>query len=49
MFAKGVLLSGTETNAHAIRIEPPLTITYDHIDTGLEKLEESLAAVAARA
>ena len=47
MFGRGVLLSGTETNAHAIRIEPPLTITYDHIDRGLECLEESLATVAA--
>ncbi len=46
MFGKGVLLSGTETNAHAIRIEPPLTISYENIDIGLEKLDESLAKVA---
>ena len=48
MFGRGVLLSGTETNARCIRIEPPLTITQEHIDIGLEKLDESLAAVAAR-
>ena len=49
MFGRGVLLSGTETNARCIRIEPPLTITYEHIDAGLAALEESLAAVAAKA
>lgn len=49
MFARGILLSGTETNAHAIRIEPPLTISYEHIDIGLEALEESLSAVEAKA
>lgn len=48
MFGRGVLLSGTETNAHAIRIEPPLTISYEHIDEGLAKLDESLAAVMNR-
>lgn len=45
MFEKGVLLSGTETNAHAIRIEPPLTISYESIDRGLELLDESLSIV----
>lgn len=48
MFGRGVLLSGTETNAHAIRIEPPLTISYENIDKGLAILDESLAVVAAR-
>lgn len=49
MFSRGVLLSGTETNAHAIRIEPPLNISYENIDEGLKKLDESLSVVAARA
>jgi putrescine aminotransferase len=49
MFARGVLLSGTETNAHAIRIEPPLTISYEHIEAGLKALEESLSVVEAKA
>lgn len=48
MFSQGVLLSGTETNAHVIRIEPPLTISYEHIDEGLEKLDRSLGIVYSR-
>lgn len=47
MFGRGVLLSGTETNAHAIRIEPPLTISYENIDKGLAILDEALTVVAA--
>lgn len=48
MFSRGVLLSGTETNAHAIRIEPPLNISYEKLDRGLEALDESLAKVAGK-
>ncbi len=49
MFSRGVLLSGTETNAHAIRIEPPLTISYEHIDMGMKVLDEALSVVEAKA
>ena len=48
MFNRGVLLSGTESNARAIRLEPPLNMSYENIDKGLAILEASLAAVAAK-
>ena len=47
MFKRGVLVSGTLTNAQSIRIEPPLVITYDEIDEGLEKLGKAVEEVAA--
>lgn len=46
MFKRGVLLAGTLTSAHTIRIEPPLVITYEEIDEGLSRLEETVAEVA---
>ncbi len=46
MFKRGVLVAGTLTSAHTIRIEPPLVITYDQIDDGLSRLEETVAEVA---
>lgn len=46
MFSRGVLLSGTETNAQAIRIEPPLNVSYEYIDKGLDALDASLKSVA---
>ncbi len=46
MFKRGVLVAGTLTSAHTIRIEPPLVITYEEIDEGLSRLEETVAEVA---
>jgi putrescine aminotransferase len=46
LFKRGVLVSGTLTNAHTIRIEPPLVITYEQIDTVVNRLEDTLKSVA---
>jgi putrescine aminotransferase len=45
LFRRGVLISGTLTSAHTIRIEPPLVIEYDEIDEVLNRLEDTLKAV----
>jgi len=45
LFKRGVLVAGTLTSAHTIRIEPPLVITYEQLDTVLAKLEEVLTEV----
>lgn len=47
LFKRGVLVAGTLTNAHTVRIEPPLVITYEEINEGLNRLEEAVAEVAA--
>jgi putrescine aminotransferase len=46
LFKRGVLVSGTLTNALSIRIEPPLVITYDEINQGLEALDGAIQEVA---
>ena len=46
LFKRGVLVSGTLTNALTIRIEPPLVITYEEIDEGLNRLSDAIALVA---
>jgi putrescine aminotransferase len=46
LFERGVLVAGTLNNAKTIRIEPPIVISYDEIDTGLNMLEETLQEVA---
>lgn len=46
LFRRGVLISGTLTNATSIRIEPPLVIEYDEIDEVLNRLEDTLKAVS---
>ena len=45
LFKRGVLVAGTLTSAHTIRIEPPLVITYEQIDKVLNKLEDVLNEV----
>ena len=45
LFKRGVLVAGTLTSAHTIRIEPPLVITYEQIDAVLSRLEEVLNEV----
>src|SRR5579885_3322456 len=42
LFKRGILISGTLNNSRVIRVEPPLVITYDEIDTMLNRLEDTL-------
>jgi putrescine aminotransferase len=46
MFKRGVVVAGTLTSAQTIRIEPPLVISYEEIDEGLNRLYDSVAQVA---
>jgi putrescine aminotransferase len=46
LFKRGVLVSGTLTNAHTVRIEPPLVITFEQLDTVLNRLEDTLVEVS---
>lgn len=46
LFKRGVLVAGTLTSAHTIRIEPPLIITYEQIDEVLNRLSDTLAEIA---
>ncbi|MFH2102990.1 MAG: aminotransferase class III-fold pyridoxal phosphate-dependent enzyme [Chloroflexota bacterium] len=46
LFKRGVLVAGTLTSAHTIRLEPPLIITYEEIDEGLNRLSDTVADVA---
>ena len=46
LFKRGVLVAGTLTSAHTIRIEPPLVITYEQIDAVLDRLADTLKEVS---
>ena len=46
LFKRGVLVAGTLTSAHSVRIEPPLIITYEQIDAVLNRLSDTLADVS---
>jgi putrescine aminotransferase len=46
LFKRGVLVAGTLTSAHTVRIEPPLVITYEQIDAVLNRLEDVLAEIS---
>jgi putrescine aminotransferase len=46
LFKRGVLVAGTLTSAHTIRIEPPLIITHSQLDAVLDRLEDTLKEVA---
>jgi len=46
LFRRGVLVAGTLTSAKTIRIEPPLVITYEQIDTVLNRLEDTLREIS---
>jgi putrescine aminotransferase len=46
LFRRGVLVAGTLTSAHTIRIEPPLIISYELIDEMLNRLADTLAEVS---
>jgi putrescine aminotransferase len=41
-----VLVAGTLTSAHTVRIEPPLVITYEQIDKVLDRLADTLSEVS---
>lgn len=45
LFKRGVLVAGTLTSAHTVRIEPPLVITYEEIDAVLNRLEDTLSEI----
>jgi putrescine aminotransferase len=45
LFKRGVLVAGTLTSAHTIRIEPPLVITFEQLDAVLERLEDTLSEI----
>ena len=47
LFKRGVLVAGTLTSAHTIRIEPPLVITYEQIDAVLNRIEDVLKEITA--
>ena len=45
LFSRGVLTAGTLNNAKVIRLEPALNISYELLDTVLQRLEETLASL----
>jgi putrescine aminotransferase len=45
LFARNILISGTYINSRVLRVEPPLVISYEQLDTFLGALEESLKVV----
>jgi putrescine aminotransferase len=47
LFRRGVLVAGTLTSAHTVRIEPPLVITKEQLDEVLSRLADTLSDVAA--
>jgi putrescine aminotransferase len=46
LFKRGVLVSGTLTSAQTVRIEPPLVISMEEIDEGLNRLTDAVSEVA---
>jgi len=46
LFKRGVLVAGTLTSAQTVRIEPPLIITQEEIDEGLNRLNDAVGVVA---
>lgn len=46
LFRRGVLVAGTLISSKTIRIEPALNISYDYLNTVLEKLEEVLCELS---
>jgi len=45
LFKLGVLVAGTLTSAQTVRIEPPLVISYEQIDSVLNRLSDTLSEV----
>ena len=46
LFKRGVLVAGTLTSAHTIRIEPPIVITIEQLDEVLNRLEDTLRSIS---
>lgn len=46
LFKRQVLVAGTLTSAQTIRVEPPLILTYEHIERFLERLQDTLQEIA---
>jgi putrescine aminotransferase len=46
LFKRGVLVSGTLTNAKTVRIEPPLIISMEQLNQVVERLEDTLKTVS---
>jgi putrescine aminotransferase len=46
LFKRGVLTAGTLISSQTVRIEPPLVITYEQIDTVLDRLADVLKSVS---
>jgi len=46
LFKRGVLVAGTLTSAHTIRIEPPIVITIELLDEILNRLEDTLRSIS---
>ena len=46
LFQRGILVAGTLTSAQAVRVEPPLIISYEQLDCLLERLEDTLKTVS---
>ena len=46
LFKRNVLVAGTLTSAQTIRIEPPLIVSYEQLDSLLNRLEETLNSVS---
>src|SRR5690348_821211 len=42
LFKRGVLISGTLNNSRVVRVEPPVVISREEIDTILNRLEDTL-------
>jgi len=42
LFKRGVLVGGTLTNAHTVRIEPPLVIPFEVLDQVIDRLSDTL-------
>ena len=45
LFKRNVLVAGTLTSAQTVRIEPPLIVTKQHMDTLLDRLSEVLQEI----
>jgi putrescine aminotransferase len=46
LFKRGVLVSGTLTSAQTIRMEPPLIVSLEQLDTALDRLDDTLKSVS---
>lgn len=46
LFSRGVMTAGTLVNAKTVRMEPPAIVTYEQIDTVLERFGETLEEIS---